>query len=57
MSAADKKSIQRMLDDVRRAMGQCSASEKDTLEAVLSEADGWKDRLRELDEYEPEEKK
>lgn len=45
---ASETSIRRMLDEIRGAIGRCSASEKDTYEALATEAEGWKMRLEEL---------
>lgn len=45
-----KATIQRMLDNMRSAIGQCPESDKEVLEAILDEAEGWKMRLEELDD-------
>lgn len=39
-----------MIDEIRRITCQCAAPEKDLLEALCSDADGWKMRLEEIKE-------
>jgi len=46
--------IKKMLEEIRRIIGQCTASEKETYEALVDEAAGWEMRLEELEE-EPDE--
>jgi hypothetical protein len=42
-------SIQHMLDEIRAAMGRCTAPEKECYDALVTEAAGWKMRLEELE--------
>jgi hypothetical protein len=39
-----------MLDQIRSIISKCDASEKETYEELVSEAEGWKERLQELEE-------
>jgi hypothetical protein len=43
-------SIQHMLDEIRAAMARCTVPEKECYEALVTEAAGWEERLRELEE-------
>ncbi len=42
--------VERMLDEIRKLIGLSDASEEDTLEVLLDEAECWKARLKELKE-------
>lgn len=43
------KAIDAMLEAIRQAVSRCTASERDTFEALVVEAEGWKMRLEELE--------
>lgn len=47
-------STKQMIDEIRKIVGRCTASEAACLEALLEEAEGWRMRLEELDEEEKE---
>lgn len=42
--------IAKMLNEIRRSISRCTATERDTYEALVEEAEGWKMRLEELEE-------
>ena len=45
-------SIEAMLKAIRQAIGKCTASEREMLEELQCESEGWRMRLEELDEEE-----
>lgn len=50
-----QRAIDVMLEGVRDAVGRCrGTSEREVLEALLAEAEGWKMRLREVEQEEGE---
>jgi hypothetical protein len=49
-----KPSLCKMLDEIRQAVGRCNEPEKEVLEELISEADGWQMRLDELNEEDEE---
>lgn len=42
-------SVKKMLDEIRRAISQCTAGEKESYEALVDEASGWEMQLEELE--------
>jgi hypothetical protein len=42
--------IREALNEIRRIMSRCNASEKELYEALCEEAEGWQMRLQELQE-------
>lgn len=45
-----KDAIEAMLEKIRDAVAACKASEVDILDALVSEAEGWKMRLEEMED-------
>lgn len=54
--AKGRSEIDTMIEDIRRAISRCGEPEKMVYEALMSEAEGWKMRLEELEaeEQDPE---
>lgn len=47
--------IEAMLDEIRKAISRCNASEKECYEELVGEAEGWQMRLEELEDVDGEE--
>jgi hypothetical protein len=48
------EAIKKMLNEIRQAIGRCNEPEREVMEELMGEAEGWKMRLEELDEEEDE---
>ena len=45
---AIEQTVKRTIEEVRRVISRCTAPERDLLEELLAEAEGWDMRLDEL---------
>jgi hypothetical protein len=43
------KRIETMLEKIRKAVSECTCTERETYEALVDEASGWEMRLKELE--------